>query len=71
MQIDHDPDEQRPKNSNALWWVLWSLVTAGWVSTYFLFGFDWHQIALGAFSGMTLASWAIEITGNKTPKWMR
>jgi len=68
--IEHNIHEKRP--TNALWWALWLLVGGLWVGTGFLIGFDWHQIALGAFTGMLLASWSIERTGNKVPEsWTR
>lgn len=63
--IDHIPNEKRA--GNGIWWVIWPLVAVGWIGTGYFFGFDWHQIALGAFTGGVLATWAIEITGNKVP----
>lgn len=32
---------------------------------------DWWAIALGAGTGLFIATWAIEMTGNKAPGWMR
>jgi hypothetical protein len=69
MQIDHDPNEARP--TNAVWWVLWPCIALLWFGTWYFFGFNWHQISLGALSGGVLASWAIEITGNKVPESWR
>lgn len=67
--IEHDPNERR--GVDRVWWLLWPLISVFWLATWYFWGFDWHQIGLGAFTGMALASWAIEITGNKTPNWMR
>ena len=67
--IDHNPYEKRL--GNGIWWVIAIILTLLWIGTGAFFGFDWHQLALGGFSGMALASWAIEKTGNKTPEWMR
>lgn len=70
MEIEHNPNEKRP--TNAVWWVLWPIIALAWVGQWYFDGFDWTQIALGAFTGMALASWAIEITGNQVPKsWTR
>lgn len=67
--IDHNPQEQRP--TNRIWWVLLAILVFAWIGTGVFFGFDWHQIGLGGFTGIVLALWAIEITGDKTPEWMK
>jgi prepilin signal peptidase PulO-like enzyme (type II secretory pathway) len=70
LLIEHNGHEKRP--TNAIWWALWIIVGLQWVGTAYFFDFNWHQIALGAFTGMLLASWAIDITGNKVPdSWSR
>lgn len=69
QQIDHNPNEKRP--SNAIWWVLAAGLAFCWISIGVSDGYDWYQIALGGFSGMVLATWAIEKTGNKAPDWMK
>jgi hypothetical protein len=65
--IDHNPDERRP--SNGIWWAAWGIVALLWVTQAFQ-GFDWPQMMLGVGTGAVLATWAIEITGNKAPSWM-
>lgn len=67
--IDHDPNEKR--KTDGIWCVLWPALAVMWFGTWYLLHIDWHQVALGAFTGMTFASWAIDVTGNKTPNWMR
>lgn len=69
QQIDHNPNEKRPTNS--IWWILAALLAFGWIGIGMSDGYVWPQIALGAFSGMVLATWAIEKTGNKVPDWMK
>lgn len=69
MEIDHNPNEKRP--TNAIWWGLWPAIALLWLATWAFWGFDWHQVGLGALTGMTLAGWAIDITGNKTPESWR
>ena len=64
-EIDHEPREKRP--TWTIWWIAWGLIVAGFVHQAYFGTFDWEQIALGAFAGMVLAAWAIEITGNKVP----
>lgn len=66
--IDHIPNERRP--GNGIWWLGWALVALAWLGTWYSTGFDWHQIALGAYTGLMLACWGIEITGNKVPEWL-
>lgn len=65
MQIDHNPNEKRM--TNGIWWIVWPIVALGWIGTWYSFGFNWQQIALGGFTGMVLASFAIEKSGNKFP----
>lgn len=63
--IDHNEHEKRP--TNAIWWVIWPIVALQWVGYLYFREFDWWSIALGAGTGLVLATWAIEITGNKVP----
>lgn len=65
MQIDHDPDEKRP--TNRIWWAAWAIVALLWVWYLYFFDPDWPSIGVGAFTMGILATWAIEITGNKVP----
>lgn len=70
MQIDHIPNEKRP--TNTVWWVGWALVAFCWFSYLFTRSPDWWSISLGAFSMAILATWAIDVTGNKVPEsWSR
>jgi hypothetical protein len=63
--IDHDPHERRP--TNAIWWALWPFVGLQWASYFYFNAPDWWALAIGFVTGGVLASWAIEITGNKVP----
>jgi hypothetical protein len=65
MEIDHDPHERRP--DNRIWWVLWPIIAFCWVVFYWNGMIDWRSVALGGFTAGVLATWAIEITGNKVP----
>lgn len=68
--IEHSEHEKRP--TSTIWWVLLVIIAFCWFTTWRYHGFDWGQIALGAGSGIVLALWAIEITGNKVPEsWTR
>lgn len=66
--IEHNQHEKRA--GNGIWWAAWAFVGVLWLGTWFFWGFDWHQIALGAGTGLLLATWALELTGNKTPEWL-
>lgn len=66
--IEHNPHERRL--GNGIWWALWPIIGLLWLGTWYYWGFNWHQIFLGGFTGLALATWATEITGNKTPEWM-
>lgn len=69
-QIEHNPHEKRP--TNAIWWVLWPIIGLSWVGYFWFRDADLWSLALGGFTGMMLATWAIEITGNKVPdSWRR
>lgn len=65
MQIEHDPNERRP--TNAIWWALWPAIAALWVGYFWFNTPEWWPIALGIGTGAMLATWAIEISGNKYP----
>jgi hypothetical protein len=48
------------------------MVAIGWAGYLYSFPADWVSISLGLFTGIVLACWAIEITGNKVPpSWRR
>lgn len=66
--IDHNPHEKRP--TNTIWWVLWPIIGLLWLGSLYSFNIIWVQVGLGFLTGMVLATWAIEITGNKAPEWM-
>lgn len=66
--IDHIPNERRP--GNGIWWLGWAMVALLWVWYLYFHEFDWPAVAIGAISGLMLASWAIDITGNKVPEWL-
>ena len=78
MEIDHDPDEQNEakwaKEYGDKWlfvkaWALVAVLTAGIV---YIGEFHWYAYAAGFVGGGTLATWAIEVTGNKIPSsWVR
>lgn len=69
-QIDHNPKEERP--TNRIWWIVWPIVVLGWIWYLYFFEFTWVPIALGFLTGGILASWAIEVTGNRVPEsWRR
>jgi hypothetical protein len=63
--IEHNPHEKRP--TNGIWWAAWGVVALMWVWYLCFFDFQWVPLALGGFTMAVLATWAIEITGNKIP----
>lgn len=69
--IDHEPGEKRP--GNGIWWFLWLVaLPLVWAGYLYFHGLDLWSIAVGGATGGILASWAIEITGNKVPNsWRR
>lgn len=71
MNIDHDPDEVPHKPSwfwdAGIYWIVWGMVALLWAHQFYFNTIDWYQIALGFGTGGVLATWAINITGNKIP----
>lgn len=72
MQIEHDAKEPpRDRSGMGLYWGSCAVLAAFWFG-YLAFNTpDWWGIALGVGSGLFIATWAIEMTGNKAPAWMR
>jgi hypothetical protein len=66
--IEHNPHEKRP--TNGIWWAAWGVVALMWVAQTYLGGFDWGQIALGAFTAFVFSAWVLELTGNELPSFM-
>lgn len=65
MQIDHDPHEIKPQAGG--WLLPWAVVAVGWAGCLYFNMIDWTSVALGAGTGGLLATWAIELTGNRIP----
>lgn len=70
--IDHDPNEVKiDRKFPAPWILLAVLIAIFWSNQWYFRGIDWPQIMLGVGTGAVLASWAIEVTGNKVPdSWL-
>lgn len=64
-EIDHNPNERR--ETNGIWWLLGLGLAFNWAVYFYFRDFDWWSVAMGGASGLILATWAIEITGNKIP----
>lgn len=70
MIIDHNKDEKRP--TNTVWWMAAALLIFNWTTFLMFHDLDWWPVCLGLGSGVLLALWAVEMTGNKIPKsWSR
>ncbi|ESZ50971.1 hypothetical protein X730_12035 [Mesorhizobium sp. L103C565B0] len=70
MDIDHNPKERR--TANTIWWVLWPIIGLLWASNLYFGLIDKMSVLLGLGTGAVLATWAIEITGNRAPEsWTR
>lgn len=61
--IEHNVHEKRL--TNRLWWELAAILLVAWVGYFYFRTPDLWSLALGGFSGLVLATWAIEVTGNK------
>jgi len=66
--IEHNPNEGKRDWTWAIGWVVVALMWAGYW-TYL--PFQWEGIMLGLGTGICLACWAIDITGNKVPESWR
>lgn len=65
MQIEHDPKEPKIDRTNTVFYTAWAFVALAWILTWYIGDAHWPSIALGGFTGIVLATWAIETTGNK------
>jgi hypothetical protein len=54
-----------------IYWAHFAILTVLWTWKLLDGPLDWQSIALGIWTGLFIATWAIEMTGNKAPKWMR
>ncbi len=51
--------------------LAWVMLAFGWATNLYFHDLDWLSVALGAFTGLVVTAWAIEITGNKIPESWR
>ncbi|WP_454850511.1 hypothetical protein [Rhizobium binxianense] len=71
MQIDHDPNEPKFDHGPGPWrWVL-VIISLSWIWYLYFMPFNWPSIALGVMTGAGIVAWAIDITGNKVPDFMK
>lgn len=72
MQIDHDPTEPpRDRSGPKVYWITFIFLAVLWLITLATGSLSWGTVLLGVWTGAFVAAWAIDMTGNKTPKWMR
>jgi len=70
--IDHDPTEPPKDTSRPPWLAFATLVAFVWLWLFYYFEPVWPQIGVGFVTGLLLALWAVDITGNKVPSsWRR
>lgn len=65
--IDHDPEEPKSPYKPVSWLLIWGLIGFAWWGYLSTRAFDWYAVALGLGTGCMLATWALELTGNKVP----
>lgn len=63
QMIEHNKHERRP--TMGIWWAAWAVIAMLWLGYALFVGFDWPSILLGAGTGIILAAWATDLTGNK------
>lgn len=68
MDIEHNPDEPKIDRTPFPWWIGWVFIAILWGGSLSFGMVEWHSIALGGLTGIMLATWAIDITGNKAPE---
>lgn len=70
--IDHDPDEPPPdRTGNGIYKLYFGALVIFWIAFFLTNELHWSSFALGGATGLFVAVWAIDITGNRVPKWMR
>lgn len=68
--VESGGPEPKRKLSNREYWLIWAFVALLWAGHLYFGSPDWGQIALGVITGGVLATWAIDITGDKLPAFM-
>jgi multisubunit Na+/H+ antiporter MnhE subunit len=54
-----------------LYWANFLILIVLWIWKLIEGSLDWQSVAIGVWTGIFVTTWAIELTGNKTPNWMR
>ena len=71
MEIDHDPNEPKFDRGPGPWrWVL-PLIAVVVIANIATREIDWVSVCLGLLVGGAIVAWAIDITGNKVPDFMK
>lgn len=52
------------------WPFIWVFVALLWALSAYNGELGWSDIALGFITGVILACWAIDFTGDKVPEWL-
>jgi hypothetical protein len=68
--IEPDPDGGY-KPAPKVWVAAWIILILMWAGFLFSFAVDWKAVILGFGTGLIFTGWAVDITGNKTPEFMK
>lgn len=71
MQIDHDPNEPKIDRGPGPWKIAVPVLVGVFVLNVLTRDIDWVSLMLGVAIGGLLVAWAIDITGNKVPDFMK
>lgn len=71
MQIEHDPEEPQIDRGPGPWRIAIPVMLAVVALNLATREIDWVSLLLGAGVGGCVVAWAIDVTGNKTPDFMR
>lgn len=72
--IEHDPNEpdHDPRKAPAwVWWAAFGVLALLWTDQLLTDATNWTDVMIGIATGAIILAWAADITGNKTPEWLR
>ena len=65
------PLEDQKKKGPPIWPMAWTMLALLWVGHLYYDVFDWQNFALGFLTASILVGWAVDITDNKVPDFMK
>jgi len=65
------PLEEQKKKGPPIWPMAWTMLALFWAAHLYFRTFEYSNFVMGFLTALILVSWAVDITDNKVPDFMK